>query len=51
VIAFLAPAEIAPVADQYGLAVGMMLAAAALLVAGGLWLGLPETVRRAPARS
>jgi len=50
VIAFLAPPVIALVAERYGLAVGMMLAAVAFLVAAGLWLALPETVRRAPAR-
>ena len=51
VIGFMAPAVTAGVADAFGLTTGMMLAAAIYALCGGVWLMLPETLRRPPAGS
>jgi MFS family permease len=46
IVTFLSPPLIALVANSYGLGVGMMLAGAAFLVAGAVWLAIPETLNK-----
>jgi len=46
VLSFLAPAVTAGVADAFGLTTGMMAAAAIYALCGGVWLLLPETLKR-----
>jgi MFS family permease len=49
IIGFMSPPIIAVVANDYGLSVGMLLAAAVFLLAAAIWLVLPETLNRSLA--
>ena len=49
ILSFFAPAVTAAVADAAGLTTGMMLASLLYLLAGGVWLMLPETLLRKAA--